>query len=62
MTLLSLAIVIIVVGVLLWAVQEFIPMDAKVLQLLRVVVLIGLVLFILQSFGLITNLTNLKLK
>ncbi len=61
MTLLSLALVIIVAGVLLWAVNQYVPMDAKVKQILNVVVIICLVLYVLAAFG-VVDLLRLPLK
>ena len=53
MTLLSLVITLIVVGILLWAVNSFIPMDAKIKQILNAVVVIAVVLWLLKAFGLL---------
>ncbi len=50
MDLMQLAIVIIVVGVLLWLATTFIPMEAHIKQILVAVVVIGLVLWILSLF------------
>lgn len=50
MDLIQLAIMLIVVGVLLWAVNTYIPMDASIKQILNVVVVIAVVLFILNLF------------
>jgi hypothetical protein len=47
MNIIGLILVIIVIGVLLWLVNSFIPMDAKVKQILNVVVIIALVLWLL---------------
>jgi hypothetical protein len=47
----SLVITIIVVGVLLWLATTYIPMDATIKKILVAVVVIGLVLYILQAFG-----------
>lgn len=47
MDLISLAVVLIVVGVLLWLVNAYIPMDAKIKQILNVVVVIVVVLWLL---------------
>ncbi len=52
MSLLHILVVIIVVGLLLWAAQQ-IPMDAIVRRILQVVVVVVLVLWVLQSFGLL---------
>lgn len=51
MSLISLIILIVVVGVLLWAINEFIPMDAKIKNVLNIVVVVALVLYILSLFS-----------
>lgn len=45
--------VLVVAGVLLWLVESFIPMDAKILRLLQAVVIIALVIWLLRVFGII---------
>ena len=50
MDLIQLIIVLIVIGVLLYCVNAFIPMDAKIKQILNVIVVIAVVLFILSLF------------
>ena len=50
MDLITLVIVLIVVGVLLWLVNTYIPMDAKIKQILNVVVVIAVVLWLLSVF------------
>ncbi|MFN7216907.1 Thivi_2564 family membrane protein, partial [Microcystis sp.] len=51
MDLVQFVVVIIVVGVLLWLVNNYIPMDSKIKQILNIVVVIALVLWILKVFG-----------
>ena len=51
MSLVSLVISLIVVGVLLWLVNTYIPMDGKIKQILNVVVLICVILWLLSVFG-----------
>ena len=51
MPLLSLVITLIVVGVLLWLVNNYIPMDSKIKSILNVVVVIGVVIWLLRVFG-----------
>jgi hypothetical protein len=51
MSLLSIVIVLIVVGVLLWLVNAYIPMDSKIKTILNVVVIIFVVLWLLKAFG-----------
>lgn len=53
MSLISLIIPLIVVGVALWLVNVYIPMDAKIKNILNVVVVIAVVLWLLQAFGLL---------
>lgn len=50
MPLISVVVVLIVVGVLLWLVNSYIPMDPKIKQILNVVVVIAVVLWILALF------------
>jgi len=45
----------IIVGVLLWVVNSLIPMDAKIKQILNVVVVIAVVLWLLREFGLLNG-------
>lgn len=55
MELIQIIVVLIVIGVLLWLVNTYIPMDARVQQILNAVVIIALVLwllmFLLSLFG-----------
>ncbi len=54
--LLNLIALIIVAGVLLWLVNAFIPMPAAIKSLLNVLVLIVLIIYVLQFFGIINNI------
>ena len=51
---------LIVVGVLLWLVNTFIPMDPKIKGILNAVVVIALVVYLLQVFGLLGTLEGIK--
>jgi len=53
---LSLIVTLIVIGVLLWAVNTYIPMDAKIKQVLNVVVIIIVILYVLSAFGVLGRL------
>ena len=53
MSLISLVITLIVVGVLLWLVNTYIPMDGKIKKILNVVVVIAVVLWLLSAFGIL---------
>jgi hypothetical protein len=62
MSLIQLCIPIIIVGLVLWAVHTFIPLDSKVRTLLDVVVIIALLLWVLQTFGLFSGFSNIRLR
>ncbi|MGB7044720.1 MAG: Thivi_2564 family membrane protein, partial [Methylocella sp.] len=49
----NVVIALIVVGVLLWLVNTYIPMDAKINRILNIVVVIAVVIWLLQAFGLL---------
>ncbi|MDP2313160.1 MAG: Thivi_2564 family membrane protein [Pseudomonadota bacterium] len=61
MSLLSVVLVLVVIGVLLWLVNSYIPMDSKIKSILNAVVVIGVVLWLLQAFGLIGSLSGIKI-
>jgi hypothetical protein len=60
MPLINLVITLIVVGVLLWLVNSYIPMDGKIKQILNVVVVIAVVIWLLQAFGLFGSLGTVR--
>jgi hypothetical protein len=47
----SLVLTLMVVGVLLWLINTYIPMDAKIKQILNIVVVVAVVLWLLSVFG-----------
>jgi bacteriorhodopsin len=49
----SVVVTLIVVGVLLWLVNSYIPMDAKIKKILNVVVVICVVVWLLYAFGIV---------
>jgi hypothetical protein len=60
MPLLTIVIVLIVVGVLLWLVNTYIPMDSKIKSILNAVVVICVILWLLQAFGIIGSLNTVR--
>jgi hypothetical protein len=60
MSLISLVVVLIVVGVLLWLVNNYIPMAGSIKKILNAVVLVAVVLWLLNAFGLLTSLSRLR--
>jgi hypothetical protein len=61
MDLVQFVVIIIVVGVLLWLVNNYIPMDSKIKQILNIVVVVALILWILKVFGLLSFLQGIRI-
>jgi len=60
MPLLQLVMVLIVVGVLLWLVNRFIPMQGTIKSILNAVVVIVVVVWLLNVFGLMHSLYHIR--
>ena len=58
--LLNIILVLIVVGVVLWLVNTYIPMDGKIKSILNAVVVILVVIWLLQAFGVIGTLNSVR--
>jgi hypothetical protein len=61
MPLLQVVIALIVVGVLLWLVNSFIPMAGSIKSILNAVVVIAVVLWLLNVFGLMHSLSRFRI-
>ena len=62
MSLVGLVITLVVVGVLLWLLNNYVPMDVKIKRIINVVVVIVVILWLLQAFGLLGSLQNIRLR
>jgi hypothetical protein len=60
MPLLQVVMVLIVVGVLLWLVNRFIPMQGTIKSILNGVVVIAVVLWLLNVFGLFGSFSHIR--
>ena len=61
MPLLTIIIVLVVVGVLLWLINNYIPMQGTIKSILNAVVVILLIIWLLQVFGLIGPIAGLRI-
>lgn len=61
MPLLQVIEVVIVVGVLLWLVNRFIPMQGTIKSILNGIVVIALVIWLLNVFGLLQSLSRIHI-
>ena len=62
MSLIGLLLTLVVVGVLLWLLNNYVPMDGKIKSLINGVVVIVVVIWLLQSFGLLSSLQNIRVR
>jgi len=60
MSLISLVITLIVIGVLLWLVNTYIPMDGKIKKILNIVVVICVVVWLLFAFGVLDRAGDVR--
>lgn len=59
MSLVTVVIVLIVIGVLLWLINRYIPMASSIKTIINIVVIIAVVLWLLQVFG-VLHLANIR--
>ncbi|MBP8114003.1 MAG: hypothetical protein KAY50_01535 [Chitinophagaceae bacterium] len=61
MPLMNVIIALIVVGVLLWLVNSYIPMQRTIKNILNAVIVIAVVIWLLKGFGLMGDIKSFKL-
>jgi len=60
MPLIQLVLVLVAVGVILWVINSYIPMQATIKKILNVVVVIVVIVWLLSVFGLIGDLRTIR--
>jgi hypothetical protein len=61
MPILTIILVVIGVGVILWLINSFIPMQRTIKGILNAIVVIILVVWLLKVFGVLDSLQNVKI-
>jgi hypothetical protein len=61
MSLLTIVLVLIVAGVVLWLVNNYIPMDGKIRRILNIVVVIVVIVWLVKVFGLLNYLKDIHI-
>jgi len=59
MPLTQVIVVLIVVGVILWLINRFIPMAGSIKSILNAVVVIAVILWLLSVFGILSHLSTI---
>ena len=61
MTLVGIVVVLVVVGLILWLINTYIPMAGAIKSLLNIVVFVVVLIWLLQGFGLIGPIDGLHI-
>ena len=61
MPLIDVLIILVVVGVVLWLVNTYLPMDPKIKTILNIVVVIVVVIWLLRAFGILGSLSQFRI-
>jgi len=61
MTLVSIVLMLVVVGLVMWLINTYIPMAAGIKSILNIVVLIVVTIWLLQGFGIIGNIPGIRI-
>jgi hypothetical protein len=61
MTLIGIVVVLVVVGLILWLINTYIPMAGAIKSLLNIVVFIVVLIWLLQAFGLIGHINGVRI-
>ncbi len=61
MSVLQLIIVLVVIGVALWLINTYLPMDIKIKKILNVVIIIFVIIWLLSVFGVFGSQLNMHM-
>jgi hypothetical protein len=61
MSIVTVIVVLVVVGMLLWLINNYLPMDGKIKSILNVVVIIVVIIWLLQAFGILGSLGGMRI-
>ena len=61
MPLVQLVIILVVIGVILWVINSFIPMQSTIKSILNAVVIIAVIIWLLSVFGLIGDISRMRI-
>ncbi len=60
MPLVTVIIVLVVIGILLWLVETYLPMDAQIKRIIQIVVIVAVVLWLLSMFGILPDINAIR--
>jgi hypothetical protein len=62
MTLIGLVITLLIVGLLLWLINTYVPMQPTIKNILNIVVIIFVIIWLIQALGLLGPLGNIRVR
>ena len=62
MPLITIIVTLVIAGVVLWAINTYIPMAKPIKNILNIVVVLVLVLWLLQTFGVIGSVNSIRIR
>jgi hypothetical protein len=60
MPLIQLIIILVIVGVVLWVINSYIPMQSTIKKILNVVVILVVIIWLLSVFGVIGDVSTIR--
>ncbi|MGD0909717.1 MAG: Thivi_2564 family membrane protein [Candidatus Acidiferrales bacterium] len=61
MPLIQIVLLLIVIGVVLWLINQYIPMASSIKSILNAVIVIAVLVWLLKVFGFLTNTSHIHL-
>jgi hypothetical protein len=61
MTLVNLIIILVVIGLVMWLINTYIPMAAGIKSLINIVVFVVVLIWVLRIFGLVTSIPGVHI-
>ena len=61
MPIIQLVIILVVIGVVLWLINTYIPMQSTIKTILNAVIIIAVVLWLLSIFGVIGDISTIRI-
>ena len=62
MPLISIIVTLVVAGIVLWAINTYIPMANPIKKIINIVVVLVIVLWLLQTFGIIGSVNSIRVR
>jgi len=62
MDLIALVITLVIIGVALWAINAYVPMAPSIKKILNIVVIVVVCLWLLQVFGIMDHVRNIRVR